>query len=104
MFAFALWDESSDSLLLARDPFGIKPMYWTTAGDVLYFASEIKALLPFLPAVETNLEGLKDYLSFQFCLGGKTLFAGVHELLPGHHLRVTGNGDVSVQRYWEVYF
>ena len=104
MFAFALWDEADDALLIARDPFGIKPMYWATVGDVLYFASEIKALLPFLPSVETDLEGLKDYLSFQFCLGGKTLFSGVNELLPGHFLRVGGNGVVSVKRYWEVYF
>jgi asparagine synthase (glutamine-hydrolysing) len=104
MFAFALWDESSHSLLIARDPFGIKPMYWTTVGDALYFASEIKALLPFLPSVETDLDGFKDYLSFQFCLDGKTLFTGVNELLPGHFLRVGDRGDITVQRYWEVYF
>jgi asparagine synthase (glutamine-hydrolysing) len=103
MFAFGLWDESSQSLLLARDPFGIKPMYWTLVGDILYFASEIKALMPFLPTVETDLEGFKDYLSFQFCLGGKTLFKGVNELLPGCFLRVH-NGEVTVRRYWEVYF
>jgi asparagine synthase (glutamine-hydrolysing) len=103
MFAFALWDEDDQSLLVARDPFGIKPMYWTLVGDVLYFASEIKALLPFLPTVETDLDGFKDYLSFQFCLAGKTLFKGVHELSPGHFLRVR-RGEVDVRRYWEVYF
>jgi asparagine synthase (glutamine-hydrolysing) len=103
MFAFGLWDESSQSLLLARDPFGIKPMYWTVVGDVLYFASEIKALIPFLPTIETDLDAFKDYLSFQFCLGGKTLFKGVNELPPGHYLRVQ-NGEVVVRRYWEVYF
>jgi asparagine synthase (glutamine-hydrolysing) len=103
MFAFALWDEADRAVVIARDPFGIKPMYWTVVDDVLYFASEIKALLPFLPSVETDLEGFKDYLSFQFCLGGKTLFKGVNELQPGHFLRVH-DGDVSVKRYWEVYF
>jgi asparagine synthase (glutamine-hydrolysing) len=103
MFAFALWDEESDTLLLARDPFGIKPMYWTVVGDMLYFASEIKALLPFLERVETDLEGFKDYLSFQFCLAGKTLFKGINELLPGHFLRVDG-GELTVRRYWEVFF
>src|SRR6266404_6134858 len=72
MFAFALWDEADRAVVIARDPFGIKPMYWTVVDDVLYFASEIKGLLPFLPSVETDLEGFKDYLSFQFCLGGKT--------------------------------
>ena len=51
---------------------------------VFYFASEAKALLPFLPAIETDPDGLKDYLAFQFCLAGKTLFKGVRELPPGH--------------------
>jgi asparagine synthase (glutamine-hydrolysing) len=103
MFAFALWDEERQTLFCARDRFGIKPFYYAVVDDVLYFASEIKALLPFLPTIETDLEGLNDYLSFQFCLAGKTLFKGVHELLPGHFLRVH-NGTVEARRYWEVYF
>ncbi len=103
MFAFALWDEETQTLFAARDRFGIKPLYYAEVDGVLYFASEIKALLPFLPAIETDYEGLKDYLSFQFCLAGKTLFKGVRELLPGHFLRVR-NGRVETQRYWEVYF
>ena len=90
-------------LLCARDRFGIKPLYYAQVGDVLYFASEAKALLPFLPRIETDLEGLKDYLTFQFCLAGKTLFKGVRELLPGHRLRVR-NGAVVTERYWEVYY
>ena len=90
MFAYAVWDEAEQELLCVRDRFGIKPFYYAQVGDVLYFASEPKALLPFLPAIETDLEGLKDYLAFQFCLAGKTLFKGVRELLPGHFLRVRG--------------
>jgi asparagine synthase (glutamine-hydrolysing) len=103
MFSFALWDEETQTLFAARDRFGIKPMYYTVVDGVLYFASEVKALLPFLPQVETDLDGLADYLTFQFPLAGKTLFAGVQELLPGHFLRVR-NGTVETQRYWEVYF
>jgi asparagine synthase (glutamine-hydrolysing) len=103
MFAFALWDEDAGVLLCARDRFGVKPLYYTVADGILYFASEAKALLPFVPAIETDLEGFKDYLSFQFCLAGKTLFKGINELLPGHLLRVR-NGAVEVRRYWEVYF
>src|SRR5207244_187808 len=103
MFAYGLWDEPADTLLLARDRFGVKPLYHAQVGDVLYFASEAKALLPFLPDVETDPEGLKDYLAFQFCLAGKTLFKGVRELLPGHVLTVK-NGTVRTERYWEVYY
>ena len=103
MFAYALWDEVAQELLCARDRFGIKPFYYAQVGDVLYFASEAKALLPFLPGIRTDLEGLKDYLAFQFCLAGKTLFEGVRELLPGHRLRVR-NGNVVPERYWEVYY
>src|ERR1051326_1875051 len=57
MFAFALWDEQSQTLFCARDRFGIKPFYYSVAGGVFYFASEVKALLPFVGRVETDLEG-----------------------------------------------
>jgi len=103
MFAFALWDEERQELFCARDRFGIKPFYYSVRNEVFYFASEIKALLPFVKQIETDLEGFKDYLSFQFCLGGKTLFRGIEELQPAHSLTIA-NGTVSVKRYWEVYF
>jgi asparagine synthase (glutamine-hydrolysing) len=103
MFAFAVWDEERRTLFCARDRFGIKPFYYAQVGDVLLFASEAKALLPFLPAIETDLEGFKDYLSFQFCLAGKTLFKGIRELPPGHFLRVK-DGVIEERRYWEVYY
>jgi asparagine synthase (glutamine-hydrolysing) len=103
MFAFVLWDDANQALFCARDRFGIKPFYYAVVGDLLYIASETKALLPFLPGIETDVEGFKDYLAFQFCLAGKTLFRGIRELLPGHFLRAF-NGSVHVQRYWEIYY
>jgi asparagine synthase (glutamine-hydrolysing) len=103
MFAFALWDEGQRTLLCGRDPFGIKPFYYTVVDNILYFASEAKALLPFVREIDTDLEGLKDYLTFQFCLDGKTLFKGIRELLPGHVL-VARNGAIETTRYWEVYY
>ena len=103
MFAFALWDEAQRTLICARDPFGIKPLYYALERGILYVASEVKALLPFLSKIEVDFEGLKDYLTFQFCLGGKTLFKGVQELLPGYLLSVK-NGTVTTRRYWEVYY
>jgi asparagine synthase (glutamine-hydrolysing) len=103
MFSFVLWDEARGTLVCARDRFGIKPLYYTVVDGVLYLASEIKALLPFLRAIETDVEGLKDYLAFQFCLAGKTLFRDVRELLPGQ-LMVVRNGSIAVRSYWEVYY
>ena len=103
MFAFAIWDDRKQELFCARDRFGIKPFYYLTVGDTFYFASEVKALLPFVDQIETDLEGFKDYLAFQFCLAGKTLFKNIAELLPGHTLTVA-KGNVAIKRYWEVYY
>ncbi|MBL0173448.1 MAG: asparagine synthase (glutamine-hydrolyzing) [Gemmatimonadaceae bacterium] len=103
MFAFAIWDPRQDVLFCARDRFGIKPFYTTEIGGVLYFASEAKALLPFLDRCETDESGLQDYLTFQLCLEGKTLFKHIEELQPGHTLTVS-SGTVRRARYWEVYY
>jgi asparagine synthase (glutamine-hydrolysing) len=103
MFAYAIWDEPAGELVCARDRFGIKPFYYAVVDDVFYFASEAKALLPMLPSIETDLEGLKDYLAFQFCLAGKTLFKGIRELQPGHLLRIK-RGPATPKRYWEVFY
>lgn len=103
MFAFAIWDENHQRLFCARDHFGIKPFYFTVQREVLYFASEIKALLPFVPRIATCTEALKDYLVFQLCLKDKTLFKDITELQPGHKL-IVANGSLRMERYWEVYY
>lgn len=103
MFAFALWDEKQQRLFCARDHFGIKPFYYAVINGTFYFASEAKALLPFLPDIETDLEGFKDYLSLQLCLNGKTLFSGISELLPAH-MCIVEDGELRLKRYWEVYY
>lgn len=103
MFAFALWDEKKHSLFCARDRFGIKPFYYAVQEDCFFFASEIKALLPFLDDIQTDVEGLKDYLTFQFCLYGKTMFKGIKELEPAHRILVS-DGQVEVRRYWQIYY
>lgn len=103
MFAFALWDEEKSTLFCARDRFGIKPFYYTVLNGVFYCASEIKALLPFVEEVETDLESLNDYLTFQFTLGDKTLFKGIKKLEPGHSLTIS-RGEITINKYWEVYY
>lgn len=103
MFAFAIWDARQRSLFCARDRFGIKPFYYTIVGGFFFFASEAKALLPFLPNLEIDTDGIKDYLTFQFCLDSKTLFKGIQVLPPAHCLTIR-DGKVIVEKYWEVYY
>ncbi len=103
MFAFALWDEKKRKLFCARDQFGIKPFYYFVDSNTFYFASEAKALLPFLSDIETDKKAFNDYLVFQFCLEGRTLFKGIYELEPAHSLSVSMDG-MKCQRYWQVYY
>lgn len=104
MFAFALWDEARGELFCARDRCGVKPFYYTVVDDVLYLSSEAKALLPFLSKIEPDPYALRDYLTFQLCLEGKTLFWGVRELLPGHQLVARPGAGVRIERYWNVFY
>lgn len=104
MFAFALWDEKRQCLFCARDHFGIKPFYYAVVDGVFLFSSEMKALLPFLPSIETDMEAFQDYLVFQFCMDGKTLFKGIRALEPAHSLTVSESGEVRKRRYWQVYY
>ncbi len=103
MFAFAIWDERADQLFLARDRFGIKPLYYLWHDGKLAFASEIKALcrLPwYRPAL--NPSALVDYTAFQYTLGDHTFFDKVRQLPPGHTLTFRrSTGDLRVERYWE---
>lgn len=101
MFAFAIHDGTR--LFAACDRFGIKPFYYTEQDGIFYFASEMKALLPFLPAIETNSEALAEYVTFQYTIGEQTLFDGIRTLLPGHALTVE-NGVVNIFRYWDVHY
>ena len=104
MFAFAIWDPSKGKVFLARDRFGIKPLYYAVVRSAVYFASEVKALLPFLPRVDTDLSGLHDYFSYQFCLGDKTMFSGVWQVRPAHCGWAGPDGSTAWQQYWEVHY
>jgi len=107
MFALALWDREERTLLLARDRFGVKPLYYAMVGNTLMFGSEVKALLvhPEMTA-RLDLEGLVEYLTFQNFFTDRTLFAGVRLLPAGSVLKVTvGNLRVpAAERYWDFRF
>ena len=102
MFAFAIWDESRQTLYAARDPFGIKPFYYALADGALLFASEIKGILPH-PSYKKKLnpEALEQYLSFQYSALEKTFFQGIWQLLPGHFLKYDQNSSaLTVEQYF----
>jgi asparagine synthase (glutamine-hydrolysing) len=107
-FAIALWDERRRYLVLARDRFGICPLYWTRQGDWLLFASEIKGLLASgLVAARPDPRGINHAFTFFALPGPVTCFEGVQCLLPGHYLSVRlggGAARVSDHTYWQMDF
>ena len=104
MFAFALWDERRQRLLLARDRVGVKPLYYTNTGKSLIFASEIKSLLVD-PDIDrrVNPQALDRFLTYYYLPGNETLFEGIFKLDPGHYLTVQ-DGQISVKQYWDLRF
>jgi asparagine synthase (glutamine-hydrolysing) len=89
MFAFAVWDEPAQTLTLARDPFGIKPLYYTTVNQSFLFASEIRALLESgLVRRRLSQEGVQSYLATGSVDSPGTIIEGVHSLPPGSFLQV----------------
>lgn len=106
MFAFAIWDKQKRQLFCARDRVGIKPFYFYFDGETLLFASEIKAILAEGSVrAEAHMDGLKDYMTFQFCLGDKTMFRNIRKLEPGYSMRVTREGralSLVTRQYWDV--
>ncbi len=104
MFALAVWDARTQQVWLARDRFGIKPLYYTVHDGFFLFASEIKALLV-VPGVPRRLNrpALSDLLSVGFVPGPQTLFEGIHKLPPAHSLCIDrAAGTWSLHAYWEV--
>jgi asparagine synthase (glutamine-hydrolysing) len=103
MFALAIWDSLERRLFLARDRYGVKPLYYVHRPDgSLIFGSEIKALLPALGGrAPLNREALPDYLANHAPSGEATLFAGIMRLAPGHTL-TWHDGRISIRQYWDV--
>ena len=104
MYAFAIWDINKKEMLIARDIFGIKPLYYTNTGKDFVFGSEIKSILKF-PTVkkELNEEALESYLSFQYSILEETFYKGIFRLPPAHCL-LWKDGKFEIERYWEPVF
>ncbi len=102
MFAFALWDAKSRRLLIARDRFGEKPLYWGVFDNTLLFASEPKVLLAH-PAVKPalNLQALRQYLSFDYVPAPLSIYQGIQKL-PAAQMLTLENGRITIEPYWRL--
>jgi asparagine synthase (glutamine-hydrolysing) len=101
-FAFVIYDRKARKLFLARDQFGICPLYYAVVDDIFIFASEVKAILAHpLVRREVDLTGLDQTLSFPGRLSPRTMFKGVKSLMAGHYLTVTGS-TISEREYWDL--
>ena len=100
MFAFALYDRRNQTLVLARDIFGVKPLYYMVHEGRLLFGSEIKAILADRSVPRAlDHEALDTFLTLRYSPSPQTLFKGIRKLPPGHLLRVTRSGSVTVEPY-----
>jgi len=103
MFAFAMWDVRDKTVTLVRDRLGEKPLYWTTTGGALSFASEMRALRhapAFTPALDRDV--VASMLRWGFVPGEDAVWEGVHRLPAGGLLTVDGQGSVDLRRWWDV--
>ena len=104
MFGFVIWNTKTKELFGARDPFGIKPLYFSKMKETFFFGSEIKAFLDHPDFVKAlNKGALKPYLTFQYSVLDETFFKGVFKLLPGHYF-IYKNNELEVKEYYQVEF
>jgi asparagine synthase (glutamine-hydrolysing) len=104
MFGFAIWDSQKRELFLARDRYGIKPLYYATAGHDFVFGSEIKSLLQHSSlAAAVSPPHLLEYFTFQNVFSDGTLFDGVRILRPGHFM-VVSEREARIEAYWDFHF
>jgi asparagine synthase (glutamine-hydrolysing) len=101
-FSFVLYDRREKLLFLARDHFGINPLYYTFVNGVFIFGSEIKAMLEHpLTRREVDLTGLDQTFSFPGLVSPRTMFKDVHSLKSGHYILIK-NGDLQIREYWDL--
>ncbi len=105
MFAFAVFDRSTQELYLCRDRYGIKPLYYSLSGSALIFGSEAKAILAHGALnASPDLEALLEYFTFQNLFTDRTLFAGIRLLSHGSYMKIAVDGKTSVTRWWDYDF
>src|SRR5579862_1462890 len=105
IFAFAILDLKRDLLLLARDPIGVKPLFYATTPDHFLFGSEIKAILASsLASPSVNWKAVSDFFTYLYVPGPETAFNGIQHVPPGHSLTLQlRDNSFAIRRYWTVY-
>ena len=103
MFAFGLYDRRTGELLLVRDRFGIKPLYYHDDGQRLLFASELKAILASgRVARELDKSSVWDYFAYRYVPSPKTIWKGINKLPPAHYLLRRRDGSSELREYWRI--
>jgi asparagine synthase (glutamine-hydrolysing) len=105
MFAFAIWDKKEKKLFIARDRYGVKPLYFLHTNNSFIFGSEVKAILKsgkYTPSLDK--EALVEYLTFQNFFTDKTLFQDIKMLMPGYCAFISASGQFNEQQYWDFNF
>ncbi|HYV91706.1 MAG TPA: asparagine synthase (glutamine-hydrolyzing) [Chitinophagales bacterium] len=100
-FAFAIYDREKQSVFIARDRFGVKPLFFYEDENVLAFASEMKALMRFPIKKEMDYTSLYEYLQLNYITGPQTIYQSVKKLLPGHYLWIE-NGETKNNQWYEL--
>jgi asparagine synthase (glutamine-hydrolysing) len=102
MFAFAIWDNAEEKLFIARDRFGVKPVYYYHVGETFLFASEIRSILASgIVPKKINRQALSDYLKYQSVIAPLTLVQGIMQLPAGHYLEFK-RGNLLISKYWDI--
>ena len=104
MFAFVIWDQQERTLFAARDPFGIKPLYFFMDKEKILFSSEKKSLLEILNHTDLDFDALQHYLTYQYVPEPSTMSSGIKRLEPGHCLIKKTGAPAKITKYWQVAF
>ncbi len=102
IFSLAIYNRKEGKVLLARDRFGVKPLYYTLKEDQLIFSSEIKGILSAQRvSPRIDYQGLHEFLYYGYALGDRTLFKGVYKLMPGQTFRIRRDGSIEKSYFWK---
>ncbi|MEW6990604.1 XrtA/PEP-CTERM system amidotransferase [Colwelliaceae bacterium 6441] len=104
MFSYVIWHKSTQSLFVARDRLGIKPLFYTIVDDIFYFASELKSL-KLLPNLDRTIDikGIEQYFAFGYVAEPNTIYQAVHKLCPGHTIFFNSPSEkMKIEQYWDV--